>query len=255
MKRTLFLLLLLFFVTSTVSAKVIATITLKNGSVFEGAMIEENNQIVRLEFANRDIRVFYKSDIASISTSEQTQAERRELQRLHGRGYHQFVNLSYSYCSVTDFLGVNYIGGYRFNHLFFLGLGVGADFALFTPQMEQKYANAKPTRVNIPVYLNFRTNFSDKAWSPYISVSAGARISPAVQELDEYTYNQSGVLGDVSFGVERRLGQKSSLYLGIGYRIESFLGVIPMYYRGNIEDFQFETGVLHGFNVHIGVSF
>ncbi len=177
------------------------------------------------------------------------------------KGYYQYINLSYGYNRVSDFIGLNYIGGYRFNHLFFLGIGVGADFALFTPQMEQKYAYAKPTRVNIPVYLNFRTNFSDKAWSPYISVSAGARISPVMQELNEYTYNkkytynQSGVLGDVSFGVERRLGQKSSLYLGIGYRIESFLGAIPMYYRGSIEGFQVEIGVLHGFNVHVGVSF
>ena len=130
-----------------------------------------------------------------------------------GKGYDQYINLSYGYNRVSDFIGLNYIGGYRFNHLFFLGIGVGADFALFTPQMEQKYAYTKPTRVNIPVYLNFRTNFLDKAWSPYISVSAGARISPAIQELYGYNYNQSGVLGDVSFGVERRLGQKSSLYL------------------------------------------
>ncbi|MBP3551032.1 MAG: hypothetical protein J6J57_05240 [Alistipes sp.] len=172
-----------------------------------------------------------------------------------GKGYDQYVNLSYGYNRVSDFIGLNYIGGYRFNHLFFLGLGVGADFALFTPQMEQKYAYAKPTRVNIPVYLNFRTNFLDKAWSPYISVSAGARISPVMQELNEYTYNQSGLLGDISFGVERRLGQKSSLYLGVGYRIESFLGAVPVYERGHIKGFQHATEILHGFNVHIGVSF
>lgn len=171
------------------------------------------------------------------------------------KGYDQYINLSYGYNRVSDFIGLNYIGGYRFNHLFFLGLGVGADFALFTPQMEQKYANAKPSRVNIPVYLNFRTNFSDKAWSPYISVSAGARISPVMQELNGYTYNQSGLLGDISFGVERRLGEKSSLYLGVGYRIESFIGVIPVYEWGYIKGFQFATEILHGFNVHVGVSF
>ena len=171
------------------------------------------------------------------------------------KGYDQYINLSYGYNCVSDFIGVNYIGGYRFNHLFFLGIGTGVDFALFTPIMEEKFANCMPTRVNIPVYVNFRTNFLDKAWSPYISVSAGARISPIFQERNKYNYNQSGVLGDVSFGVERRLGQKSSLYLGIGYRIESFLGAVPMYKWGNIEDFKFTTGVSHGFNVHVGVSF
>ena len=180
---------------------------------------------------------------------------KREAKTRANKGYYQYINLSYGYNCVSDFVGVDYIGGYRFNHLFFLGIGTGVDFALFTPIMEEKFAICKPTRVNIPVYFNFRTNFLNKAWSPYISVSAGARISPVMQELNRYTYNQSGVLGDVSFGVERRLGQKSSLYLGVGYRIESFLGAIPMYKWGSIEGFQFATEILHGFNVHVGVSF
>ena len=171
-----------------------------------------------------------------------------------GKGYDQYVNLSYGYNRVSDFIGLNYIGGYRFNHLFFLGLGVGADFALFTPQMEQKYASVKPTRVNIPIYLNFRTNFLDKAWSPYISISAGARISPAMQEEYGYNYNQSGVLGDVSFGVERRLGQRSSLYLGVGYRIESFLSASNQEQNYGIS-YIFKHEIIHGFNAHIGVSF
>ena len=170
------------------------------------------------------------------------------------KGYDQYINLSYGYNRVSDFIGLNYIGGYRFNHLFFLGVGAGVDFALFTPQMEQKYAGTKPTRVNIPVYLNFRTNFLDKAWSPYISVSAGARISPAIQETEGYTYNQSGALGDISFGVERNIGKKSSIYFGVGYRIESFLSASNQkqnYYISYI----FKHEIIHGFNAHIGVSF
>ena len=133
----------------------------------------------------------------------------------HGRtnkGYDQYINLSYGYNRVSDFIGLNYIGGYRFNHLFFLGVGTGVDFALFTPIMEKKFAICKPTRVNIPVYANFRTNFLNKTWSPYISVSAGARISPATQEGNGYTYYQNGFLGDISFGVDRSIGNKSSIY-------------------------------------------
>ena len=173
-----------------------------------------------------------------------------------GKGYDQYINLSYGYNRVSDFIGLNYIGGYRFNHLFFLGVGTGVDFALFTPTMEEKFALCKPTRVNIPVYVNFRTNFLNKAWSPYLSISAGARISPKTINTTYITYNPSGLLGDISFGVERRLGQKLSLYLGVGYRIESFLGAVPMYNSwGDIKEFIFTTDVLHGFNVHVGVSF
>ncbi len=171
-----------------------------------------------------------------------------------GKGYDQYINLSYGYNRVSDFIGLNYIGGYRFNHLFFLGIGTGVDFALFTPIMEEKFANCMPTRVDIPVYVNFRTNFLDKAWSPYISVSAGARISPIFQERNGYTYNQSGFLGDISFGIERRLGQRSSLYLGVGYRIESFLSAIKPVQHYNTS-YNYNHNIVHGFNAHIGVSF
>ena len=184
-------------------------------------------------------------------------AEREAKTRQYTRaskGYDQYINLSYGYNRVSDFIELNYIGGYRFNHLFFLGIGTGVDFALFTPIMEEKFANCMPTRVNIPVYFNFRTNFLNKAWSPYISVSAGARISPISQKRNGYTYNQSGFLGDISFGIERRLGQRSSLYLGVGYRIESFLSIIkPVQYHNT--SYNYNNSIVHGFNAHIGVSF
>ena len=170
------------------------------------------------------------------------------------KGYDQYANISYGYNSVCDFVGVNYIAGYRFNHQFFLGVGTGIDFALFTPTMEERFANCKPTRINIPVYANFRTNFLNKAWSPYISVSAGARISPAIQKTEGYTYNQSGALGDISFGVERNIGKKSSIYFGVGYRIESFLFVFRQYQPYYIS-YNSNNSIVHGFNVHVGVSF
>lgn len=70
MKRVALVLLGLLIAISTANAKTYTKIVLNNGSVIEGVLIEENNQIVRLEFANRDIRLFYKSDIASLSTFE-----------------------------------------------------------------------------------------------------------------------------------------------------------------------------------------
>ena len=210
--------------------------------------------------AEEEARIAAQKEAETKSKAEEQArivAEREAKTRQYTRaskGYDQYINLSYGYNRVSDFIGLNYIGGYRFNHLFFLGIGTGVDFALFTPIMEEKFANCMPTRVNIPVYFNFRTNFLNKAWSPYISVSAGARISPISQKRNGYTYNQSGLLGDISFGIERRLGQRSSLYLGVGYRIESFLSVIkPVQYHNT--SYNYNNSIVHGFNAHIGVSF
>ena len=172
------------------------------------------------------------------------------------KGYDQYVNLAYNTNQVSGVFGVNYIGGYRFNSTFFLGLGTGVDFTLLDRRDCSDGGYAKPTMVNIPVYLNFRTNLSKRIWSPYISLSVGARISPATRtdETLGYTYNQSGVLGNLSVGVERKLKDKSSLYFGIGYQLESYI------YADAYDDhygqyLQFRNHLAHGFNLHIGLSF
>lgn len=312
MKRVALVLLGLLIAVSTANAKTYTKIVLNNGSVIEGVLIEENNQIVRLEFANRDIRVFYKSDIASLSTfevitpeeqlvaeltaaakaKETTKAEKqaqiaakkeaeakakaekraeiaaqkeaaaikRKEDAIKYRGYRQFVDLSYSYCGVTDFLGVSYIGGYRFNPYIFLGLGTGVNFALFTPNANKlSQTFCKPTIVNIPVYLHFRANFTKSNWSPYMSVSIGGRVSKKTsQEIRNNNisiyYNQSGLLGDLTLGVDKRVTEKLSIHLGVGYKIESFLyakckddNVYTKLIQGN--------KLLHGFSLHVGLSF
>lgn len=313
MKRVVLVLLGLLIAISTANAKTYTKIVLNNGSVIEGVLIEENNQIVRLEFANRDIRVFYKSDIASLSTFEvitpeeqlvaeltaaakaketakaekqaqiaaQKEAEakakaekraeiaaqkeaaaiKRKEDAIKYRGYRQFVDLSYSYCGVTDFLGVSYIGGYRFNPYIFLGLGTGVNFALFTPNANKlSQTFCKPTIVNIPVYLHFRANFTKSNWSPYMSVSIGGRISQKVSqkvhqtEYDDFyiNYNQSGLFGDITLGVDRKVTEKLSLYLGIGYKMESFLYAK---YKEDYVGFVYGHKLLHGFSLHLGLSF
>ncbi|MBE6174378.1 MAG: hypothetical protein E7147_02390 [Rikenellaceae bacterium] len=288
MKRVLSLSLLLFIVTCTAYAKVVTVVTLKNGGVFEGTKIEENDQIVRLEFANRDVRVFYKSDISSISTfdkmtpEEQLIAEssaaaqakevakaekraktaaqkesariKRKEDAIKYRGYRQFIDLSYSYCSVTDFLGVSYIGGYRFNPYIFLGLGTGINFSLATPDKNKlHFPFCRPTTVNVPIYIHCKANFTKSNWSPYASVSIGGRVSKKVYHSD-INYNQSGFFGDISFGVDRSIAKKLSLYCGLGYKIESFLyakhetnDTTSILVQGN--------KLLHGFSLHVGLSF
>lgn len=172
------------------------------------------------------------------------------------KGYDQYVNLAYNTNQVSSTFGVNYIGGYRFNNTFFLGLGTGVDFALLDKRNYSDIGWAKPTTVNIPVYLNFRTNFTKRVWSPYISLSAGARISPATltDETLGYSYNQSGVLANLSVGVEHKLRNKSSLYFGIGYQLESYLYTQGYETYNNIR-LEFSNRLAHGFNIHIGVSF
>lgn len=172
------------------------------------------------------------------------------------KGYNQFVDLSYSYCSVTDFLGVNYIGGYRFNPYIFLGLGTGVNFSLATPDKSKLYLPfCRPTTVNVPIYIHFKANFTKFNWSPYASMSIGGRVSKEVHQTygDFYiNYNQSGLFGDITLGVDRKVTEKLSLYLGVGYKIESFLYAK---YNANYTELVQGNKLLHGFSLHVGLSF
>ena len=189
---------------------------------------------------------------AKIATQKEIPAIKRK-----EKGYNQFVDLSYSYCSVTDFLGVNYIGGYRFNPYFFLGLGTGVNFSIATPDKSKlNLPFCRPTTVNVPIYIHFKANFTKSNWSPYASISIGGRVSKEVHqtENDDFyiNYNQSGLFGDITLGVDRKVTEKLSLYLGVGYKIESFLYAK---YNANYTDLVQGNKLLHGFSLHVGLSF
>ncbi len=214
----------------------------------EIAWEERQIQLVKQKEAEAKAKAEKRAEIAA---QKETPAIKRK-----EKGYNQFVDLSYSYCSVTDFLGVNYIGGYRFNPYFFLGLGTGVNFSLATPDKSKLYLPfCRPTTLNVPIYIHFKVNFTKSNWSPYASMSIGGRVSKKVHQTygDFYiNYNQSGLFGDVSFGIDRNITKNLSLYLGIGYKIESFLYAK---YRDDYVGLIQGNKLLHGFSLHVGLSF
>lgn len=164
-----------------------------------------------------------------------------------GVKYGQFVDISYTYNGLGDFVGVNYIGGCRINELFFIGVGTGVNICP-DPNKTIWRNNIQIGRIdtiNVPVYAHFRVDFMRTNWTPFAAISAGYRL--AFKEHHYYsTYlYQNGPLGDISIGVNRRITNKLSLYLGAGYRIESFWG-------GNNK---VKRMFFHGASVHLGLKF
>ena len=189
-------------------------------------------------------------------------AERKEVLYEHyfanSKGFWQYVDISGSLGSEFNSIGANYIGGYRFNSKLFLGLGVGMNLLSSKMLLLSDLNNEKisrilpPSKFNLPVFLHFRADILDRPWTPYASLSVGARVSPF--SLVNYDlcikYNQSGLLGDLVFGVNRVVSKSLSVYLGVGYRMESFLGV-----AAEKKSFEEKIDLVHGFNLRLGVSF
>ena len=127
------------------------------------------------------------------------------------KGYQQEVSIGHS-CDFESFmLGLNYIGGWRVSHKFFIGLGTGLDFTLnsYNPMAllyhysddtdtfcvfynldsydhsgsvridyEEEYYYGTPAQtVTVPLYLHIRAYFLKSRWSPFLSFSGGARFS------------------------------------------------------------------------------
>ena len=134
------------------------------------------------------------------------------------KGYQQEVSLAYSWLDEggpeINQLNFNYVGGYRFNHYFYAGIGTGLDFAashtykpmtfydrsgLLDWQVYEsgdkirssynsfRHRNLPIQKVSIPLYVHLRAYFMKTKWAPFIAFSAGIRIS-APKKLGIYDY-------------------------------------------------------------------
>jgi hypothetical protein len=146
------------------------------------------------------------------------------------KGYQQETSLAYSVMFDTGhMINLNYVGGYRFNHHFYVGVGTGLDFStrnynaficyshiqgdcynyiryyeirnLSSAQREigKRYLGDEDDywwhmpmqTVAVPLYIHLRTYFMKTKWTPFIAFSAGARFSSA-KKLDVYNGRNYG---------------------------------------------------------------
>ena len=161
-----------------------------------------------------------------VGKKPKTKAKAIELKK----GYQQEVSFAYSFlsdlhgCDHDIFLhhiNFNYVGGYRFNHHIFLGVGSGLDFAggmnfrpLVLVDFSQQCADIREIgegdtfdyhlvqygylpvqKVSVPLYAHFRVYFLKTKLTPFLAFSAGMRFSAskALAIYDSYysNYNRS----------------------------------------------------------------
>ena len=119
-------------------------------------------------------------------------------------------------------IGVNYIGGYRFNNYLFAGAGVGVEMPLGSNCITYQGTSAYVTRgVSFPVFAHVRANFLNRRWSPFFALSAGARFStPGKISLDycseEFAYSLMSAFFNPQLGVNYRVTTKTSVYFSAG---------------------------------------
>ena len=129
------------------------------------------------------------------------------------KGYHGSVDVGYNAC-ITQIapssLGITTSHGYQFNPYIFLGAGVGFEYASHCEwgDISGKPYNKREAKVDIPVFFNFRVNFTKTRLSPFVDARAGA-----------YVNNEGGIYLNAALGCRYAIRNNMGISLSIGYQM------------------------------------
>ena len=207
---------------------------------------------------------------AQLITSAQTITvkEKKPEKPLH---YEQSIEFT----AATDFqdkggdrsvYGLEYIGGIRFNNLFFLGAGIGLNFHSFSDDFvldttsdwdRYKSSNCPENLVSVPLYLHTRLYFTHTRCQPFFALSIGGQITglKTAKGYDDAYYNPSCFMLSPQLGVNYQLNDKASMYLTAGCLWRNI--VTNVYYDTRNEEMDVVRKVSEGlaFKMSLGVTF
>lgn len=178
-------------------------------------------------------------------------------------GFQQEVSMGWWWSKGTyQALMVNYIGGYRFNDIFFVGVGAGLNIGIsktgkwLTYYHDWPYTEYLPMqRISVPLFVNVKGYLIKKKVSPYMSFSTGARFStPKIVNCNFYnhsfytTYPRITPFIDFSFGLNFCGSENVRYNLQVGYYAH-----LVKVTEGVIENFH--NRLSHGVSLLFGVEF
>ena len=174
------------------------------------------------------------------------------------KGYSSMVNISYTIKTGYDYLGLDYIGGYRFDNKNFAGIGVGFRYAYNAYSVVLNTVNEGAmlpgNTYSVPVFVHYRINFLNGRYSPFFGVSVGVNIStPAEISLALYDvkYTTIGAFINPQIGFNYRMTKKSSVYLAVGFNGYT----MPKCIDNTGYSATFKHSLYYSADVHIGLTF
>lgn len=164
------------------------------------------------------------------------------------------------YVGVKKLLGFNYVLHYNYKDKLLIGGGLGYENNLL-----QKY---NVTNSYIPFFVDLRYDLLDKKTTPFIGIKAGYLLgltkipeefifqenlssTPAFRDNDFSLINSGGILIKSIFGVKFKTN-KSSLSLGIGYRLQK---LFIKYNSQNSENQKLQERLHNMVSVNFGATF
>lgn len=210
---------------------------LKNGGIMRGLIIEQiPNKSIKLQTADKNVFVYQIDEIEKMTKElNQTPISTPKIKKISQHGYLLLVEEGVALGVGDygrDFNKLSIINGYKFNSYISLGGGTGFRYCF----------NSKD--IYLPIFVDFRVNFSSKRVTPYASVALGS------------TYNLSsqgetpGVLFNPAVGIKFRFTKRMGLNVGIGYDLQSMDYFTTDYYDWSITN-EFSSAI----SLNVGFTF
>ena len=239
------------------------TVQIKEGEVLEEIFeLEPSDQYLKelreAELKARDEAERKVMEMARAEEAARLAAERKKLYAKQVTGYSSIVNLSYTVKTGHDYLGLDYIGGYRFNNKNFLGIGAGIRYAFAAEALTMTDLNVGASLPGnsyvVPVFLYYRYNFLNGRFSPFLGLSAGANLSTRAVlhlELCDVKYTTIGGFLDPQVGINYRITPKSSFYLSVGFNLYTMSKCID----NTGYSATFKHSLYYSADIHMGFTF
>lgn len=180
---------------------------------------------------------------------------------------------SYHHSPSYSALRFSYIGGRRFNDYFFAGVGAGLDIGVsntYEPKAKvigvyivewagsyRDLVDLPMQSIAIPLFVNFKGYFTKTKVAPYLSFSAGARLSTSKilksfsgKGVGRRRYGAFKPFFEVAAGVSYRKSADRNYTFQFGYYTHNIKE-----FKGHSQDFFLTNDWRHGFSMSVGMTF
>lgn len=170
----------------------------------------------------------------------------------------------------TNYVGINYIGGYRFSNLFFLGAGIGINFNYFYRESSKGYPSddyesgvfgVSNNLISIPLYLHARLYFTNTKCQPFFAFSIGGHLTGSKEvhfkggNAPDVSYNPSCFFLNPVFGLNFRTNSNFDFYVSTGLMARDLIVEGEWYNYGQNVNLYYGFDFGLAWSLNLGVTF
>jgi hypothetical protein len=242
---------------------------LKNGSIIRGLIIEQVfNVSLKIQTQDRSVFFYKIEEIEKITKEEIPSMEKKKATNTAAESFAFDKVVFKKYQNIIEIGGVFNVnqGKFQGNNLNLFSLQNVSSFKISAKSAigfglgievgkAPLYTN---TRLNFPIYADFRIRLIPKRFSPILIEQVGLSVYPI---FDGSTRNQNlkvestavGALFNTKLGLSAYLDNRNSMVLGLGYRFQHYENKVEdNYYGKNTTSFH---SFLHFISVFLSIQF